>query len=189
MLFPTRNPYFQISIFLAVVFSASAGGFYLSGAFTADEAQPVVCHLPAEVAPPAPETFALEVAPDSREIFKIVDKMPLFPGIDCGEIKKYSKRKECADKAMLNYIYNHVKYPKKARESNVEGMAVVSFVIEKNGVITNIKILRDPGAGLGEAAAKTVRIMKADNTRFEPGLLKGKPVRVQYNLPVRFKLE
>ena len=68
-------------------------------------------------------------------------------------------------------------------------MAVVSFVVEKNGVITNIKVVRDPGMGTGEAAAKVIRYMKADNIRFEPALQRGKPVRVQFNLPVKFKLE
>lgn len=90
---------------------------------------------------------------------------------------------------MFDYIYSHVRYPKKARDANQEGMAVVSFVVEPNGVLTNINVVRDPGMGLGEAAARVVRYIKVDNLRWEPGLLKGKPVRVHYNLPVKFKLE
>lgn len=125
----------------------------------------------------------------NRDVYKVVDQMPLFPGRDCGEIKKYSKRKTCADKAMLEYIYSRVKYPANAREGGVMGMAVVRFVVEKTGVVTGITIVRDPGGGLGEAAAKVVRQMKADNLRWEPGLLKGKPVRVQYHLPVKFEVE
>lgn len=115
--------------------------------------------------------------------------MPLFPGRNCGELTNYKKRKKCSDRAMLEYIYKNVRYPKRARDRNVSGMAVVSFVVEPHGVITNIEVVRDPGSGLGEAAAKTVRKMRKDNLRWEPGLHKGKPVAVQFMLPVKFKLE
>lgn len=199
MPFPSRSPYLRLGLILAVLLPALAGGYYVSTLFIGPR-----CYVGEEfpdahatvvvedisddlLIEEAPQTFSVEA--DSREIFKIVEKMPLFPGIDCGEIKKYHKRKACADRAMLSYIYHHVKYPKKARDANHEGMAVVRFVVEPNGVITNIEVVRDPGMGLGEAAAKAVRYMKTDNLRWEPGLQKGKPVRVQFNLPVKFKLE
>lgn len=195
MPFPTRSPYLRLGLILAVLLPALTGGFYVSTLFSghAGPGKPVVNAtisvdnnsntLPKEE---APETLPVEA--NGREIFKIVEQMPLFPGTDCGEIRKYHKRKACADRAMLDYIYGHVIYPKKAKDAGIEGMAVVSFVVEPNGVITNINIARDPGHGLGEAAAKAVRYMKTDNLRWEAGLQKGKPVRVQFNLPVRFKL-
>jgi TonB family protein len=129
------------------------------------------------------------VSPDGRKVHKVVDQMPIFPGQNCGDLTDYKKRKKCSDRAMLEYIYKNVRYPKRARDRNVSGMAVVSFVVEPHGVISDIKIVRDPGSGLGEAAAKTVRKMRKDNLRWEPGLHKGKPVAVQFNLPVKFKLE
>lgn len=125
----------------------------------------------------------------SREIFKVVDQMPLFPGKDCGDVWQYAKRKQCADRAMLDYVYQHIRYPKKARDLGIEGMAVIRFVVEPHGAITNVSIVRDPGAGTGEAAAKVIRDMQNTSMRWEPGLHKGKPVRVSFHLPVKFKLK
>ena len=187
MSFPSRSPFFRLGIFLAIAFPTLAGGYFAASLLEAEPApRTYACKKP--VVEPAAVPVS-DVNADSREIFKIVDRMPIFPGVDCGDIRKYKERKQCSDKAMLGYIYSHVKYPDNAREEGVEGMAVVSFVVEKNGVISNINVVRDPGAGLGEAAAKVVRRMRADNIRWEAGLHKGKPVRVQFNLPVKFKLE
>ena len=130
----------------------------------------------------------MEESYKDREIFKVVEQMPLFPGPDCGEIDPYTERKECSDRAMLAYVYDRIEYPKPALESSKEGTAVVSFVVEPHGVMSAVELVRDPGHGLGEAALAVVRQMKADNTRWEPGLQKGQPVRVQFNLPIRFTL-
>lgn len=124
-----------------------------------------------------------------RKVYKVADQMPLFPGRKCGELMKYKKRKACADQAMLQYIYHNIRYPKKARDRGVEGLAVVSFIVEAHGAITEIEVVRDPGSGLGKAVNKVVSKMKKDNIRFEPGIRKGKPVAVQFMLPVKFKLE
>lgn len=136
------------------------------------------------------EASAITAAvPDGNEIYKVVKQMPLFPGKDCGDIAKYKVRKQCAEQAMLDYIYDNVRYPKKAKDKDVQGMAVVRFVVEPYGAIADIKVVRDPGAGLGKAAAKVVKKMKEDGLRWEPALRKGRPVRFEYNLPVKFKLE
>lgn len=123
-----------------------------------------------------------------RDVFKIVEQMPLFPGKGCGDIEPYKDRRKCAINGMLEYLYGNIKYPKEAKDLGVEGMAVVSFIIEPHGAITNIEIVRDPGAGLGQTAAGVVKKMRSDNLRWEPGLQKGKPVPVQYMLPVKFEL-
>ena len=124
-----------------------------------------------------------------RDVYKVVEQMPLFPGAACGDLEQYADRKPCADQAMLEYIYHHIRYPKEAHRKGTQGTAVVSFIVEPHGVMSNVKVVRDPGDGLGQAALKVARRMKAENTRWEPGLHKGKPVAVQFNLPVRFRLE
>lgn len=189
----SKNPFFRLSIALGIILPAIFGGYFLSTAnnlqhfgCTFSEIPIVTTYRMGDQLPTQP--FA-DHSPESREVFKVVEQMPIFPGADCGEIRKYPKRKACSDRAMLEYIYGHIRYPKKARDKGVQGMAVVSFVVEKNGVLTNIKVIRDPGYGTGDAVAKVVRYMKADNIRFEPGLQKGKPARVQFMLPVKFKLE
>lgn len=135
------------------------------------------------------EHCSFGATPDARKIHKVVEKMPLYVSGDCRDVEDYAARKSCADRAMLNFIYKHIRYPEKAKNKNVQGMVVVSFVVEPNGTMTGIKVVRDPGAGLGEAAASVVRKMQEDKAAWEPGVYEGVPVRVQFNLPVKFKLE
>lgn len=189
----SRNPFFRLSLVLGVLLPAAFGGYFLANAGSNQQLGCTFAEVPVvstyQTGGQQPAQVATSYSTESREIFKVVEQMPIFPGVNCGEIRKFHERKACGDQAMLNYIYTHIRYPKKARDRGVQGIAVVSFVIEQNGVITNIKVVRDPGFGTGEASAKVVRYMKADNIRFEPGLQKGKPVRTQFLLPVKFKLK
>ena len=187
-MFPSRSPYLRLSLLLGLFLPAFIGGLFL--AFSSSPDASIIAPQPLVMSEsPMPESPAPSLSSSGREVFKVVDQMPVFPGRNCGDMSKYKKRKNCSDRAMLEYIYKNVRYPKRARDRNISGMAVISFVVEPHGMITNIKVVRDPGGGLGEAAAKTVRKMRKDNLRWEPGLHKGKPVAVQFNLPVKFKLE
>ena len=131
----------------------------------------------------------MEESYKDREVFKVVEQMPLFPGPDCGAIDTYAERKECSERALIDYIYRSIEYPASASEKGKEGTAVVSFIVEPHGVMSDVKLVRDPGHGMGEAALTVIEQMKRDNTRWEPGLQKGQPVRVLFNMPIRFKQE
>ncbi|MEO1261498.1 MAG: M56 family metallopeptidase [Bacteroidota bacterium] len=120
--------------------------------------------------------------PPGEEIFKVVEEMPLFKG--CEGIEDLATRKKCADETMLQYIYANIKYPKEARKKGIEGMSVVKFIIEKDGSISNAEIIRAIGAGCDEEVIRVVNTMP----NWTPGKQRGKAVRVQFNLPVRFKL-
>ena len=117
------------------------------------------------------------------EIFKVVEEMPAFKG--CESIEDKLEQKKCADEKMLQFIYTNIKYPKDARINGIEGMVVVKFVVEKDGSITNAEVVRDIGAGCGQEALRVVNKMP----KWEAGRQRGRPVRVQFNLPVKFKLE
>ncbi|RMG86514.1 MAG: energy transducer TonB [Bacteroidetes bacterium] len=130
--------------------------------------------------PPPPQ-------PKVEEIFKIVEDMPRFPGCEDLGLSK-DERKKCADKKLYEFIYQHLKYPPLARENNVEGLVVVQFVVEKDGTVTGAKVVRDIGAGCGDAALQVVLKMNEMPERWTPGKQRGRPVRVMFNLPVRFKL-
>lgn len=126
--------------------------------------------------------------PDSSETFKVVEMMPRFPG--CEGMDGTAKEKaQCAQIKMLEYIYKNLKYPQLARENGVEGTVVLNFVIAKDGYIDDIKIVRDIGAGCGDAAASAVDSMNDMNERWIPGTQRGRKVRVLYTLPIKFKLE
>lgn len=121
---------------------------------------------------------------DNYELIEINEEMPRFPGCEDIEGNDLDK-KACADEKMLAFIHDNICYPDSARKNGIEGTAVVSFVIEKDGSITNAKIIRDPGAGCGEEALRIVNLLP----NFEPGKFDGKPVRVQFNLPIKFRVE
>ena len=133
--------------------------------------------------PLAPPTTSASTV---KETFKVVEEMPRFPG--CEHLPA-AERKACADKSMLEYIYQNVVYPKEAEKNKTEGTAVVQFVIEKDGSLSDIKVVRDPGDGIGEAAADVIHKMIKDDIRWMPGKQRGTPVRVMFNLPVKFRLE
>ena len=134
-----------------------------------------------DLTPPVP------LPPAEEEIYKVVEEMPRFPG--CVNDIPDRKKEECSKELMLEYIYNNLIYPIQAKEENIEGMAVVQFIIWKDGSIRGIKIVRNPGGGTGEEAARIVESMKTMNDKWRPGHQRGRAVCVQYTLPIKFKLE
>ncbi|MBK8489563.1 MAG: TonB family protein [Saprospirales bacterium] len=143
---------------------------------TVVEAPKVEAAPPPPPPPPPPQ-------PKVEEIFKVVEDMPRFPG--CEDESNKDDRKKCAEQKMLEYIYKNIKYPAIARENGVEGTVVITFVVEKDGAITDARIARDIGAQCGQEALRVVD----DMPKWVPGKQRGRAVRVQFNLPVKFKLE
>lgn len=147
------------------------------------EAPKAIENKPAPPPPPPPPPKEEDV----QEIFKVVEEMPRFPG--CENEPTVEARKTCADKKMLEFIYKNIKYPAIARENGVEGTAVITFVVEKDGTVSDARVVRDIGAQCGQEALRVVNLMNSQNIKWTPGKQRGRPVRVQFNLPVRFKLE
>jgi protein TonB len=88
----------------------------------------------------------------------------------------------------MTFIYDNISYPEQAREIGIEGVAVVSFVVYKDGSIKDYKLLKDPGAGLGREAIRVVKLMNQKKKIWTPGKQRGRAVNVRMNMPVRFKL-
>lgn len=109
------------------------------------------------------------------------DQMPYFPG--CERYKEGSdERRQCSNHGIISFISNYLEYPESAKKEQIEGTVYVSFVVEKNGTVTQPKLLRDIGNGCGEAALEVLRKMPT----WEPGIDGGDKVAVQLNLPVKF---
>lgn len=107
---------------------------------------------------------------DTTAIISIVEKMPEFPG---GEEK-------------LNlYIRKSIKYPDSAKVNEIKGNVYIGFVVEKDGSISNIELLRGIGYGCDEIALNAIKEMP----NWIPGEQRGKKVRVKYTLPVSFQLK
>ena len=117
----------------------------------------------------------------------VVEDMPLFPG--CENEPDKAAKKKCSDSKVQQFVYKNLKYPAIARENGVEGMVVVQFVVEKDGSITNVELLRDIGAGCGEEAVRAVQSMQEENVLWTPGRQRGRPVKVQFRMPIRFRLQ
>ena len=115
--------------------------------------------------------------------FKIVEDMPLFGKCNSDFLSK-AEKKTCSDSELLTFLYKNIRYPTIARENGVEGLVVVQFIVERDGSITAAKLLRDIGAGCGQEALRVVN----DMPKWIPGKQRGREVRVQYNLPVKFAL-
>jgi len=148
---------------------------------TVIEEEPVVEEAPPPPPPPPPPE------PEVEEIFRVVEQMPRFPG--CEDEGSKEEKDACAQKKLLEYIYKNVKYPAIARENGIQGRVVLQFVVEKDGSITDINVVRDIGAGCGEEAQRVVESMNNMPQKWTPGKQRGKSVRVQFTLPVSFKLQ
>ncbi|MCD8740946.1 TonB family protein [Mucilaginibacter roseus] len=106
---------------------------------------------------------------DPNEIFTAVETQPAFPG---------------GLAAFGNYLSKNIRYPAVARENNVQGRVFVQFVVERDGSLTDITVLRGIGSGCDEEA---VRVLKK-SPKWSPGIQNGRPVRVQYTVPIAFNL-
>lgn len=112
-------------------------------------------------------------------------KMPLFPGCGAYTEESYEEVKRCADRALLEFIYSHVRYPARARENGVEGMGIISFVIEEDGKVNDLEVVRGLNQDISLEMVRIVALMPD----WTPGVIDGEKKRVQFNLPVKFKLE
>ena len=127
------------------------------------------------------------VSDNSEKIFPVVEEMPRFPG--CEGLATIEEKKQCADKRMLSFIYQNISYPLEARENGNEGSVVISFVVEPDSTISDPKILREVEGGCSEEALRVINLMNEKGLKWSPGKQKGKAVRTQLNIPIRFKLE
>ena len=114
-------------------------------------------------------------------VFRTPEEMPRFSNCDGGKSEKGGM--QCDTKEMLDFIFEHIVYPQEAITSGIEGMVVVRFIVEKNGFLTSLEIVREIGGGCGEAALRVVEKMKP----WVPGMQDGQRVRTAFYLPIKFK--
>ena len=117
------------------------------------------------------EDFNVKVSHyDNDTIFSVCDEMPEFPG---------------GSEKFMEYLSGNITYPEDAKEKGISGRVFIQFVIEKDGSVSNVKVMKGIGGGCDEEAVRVVKAMP----KWKPGIQKGKPVRVSYNLPLNFKLD
>lgn len=122
-----------------------------------------------DVMPQAKPVEVEEIVSD--EPFIKVEKMPSFNG---GDLMTFR-----------NWVMGQIRYPQIAQENNITGRVMVTFVIERNGTLTNIQVLQTPDSSLSDEA---VRVLKT-SPKWTPGMQGNKTVRVRYNLPIEFRIQ
>ena len=139
------------------------------GAFTVegnDEVGGAVLKAKEDIAAPEPPKHVVE----ETKIFTVVEQMPMYPG---------------GDAALMGYLRDNIHYPTVAAENGVQGRVVVGFVVERDGSITDVNVLRSVDPSLDREAMRVVKSMP----RWTPGKQNGSAVRVKYQVPVTFRLQ
>ena len=121
----------------------------------------------AVAAPPPPPAPKPEVA---NKVFDVVEEMPSFPG---------------GQGALMSFLSSNIKYPVVAQENGVQGRVIVGFVVEKDGSISDVKVMRSVDPSLDREAQRVVKAMP----KWKPGKQNGSAVRVKYTVPVVFRLQ
>jgi TonB family protein len=123
-----------------------------------------------------------------ERIFTVVEQMPRFPG--CEDMSGTEvEKKNCADKKLLEFIYANLQYPAAAKESKIEGIVVVRFIIDKDGSIIDSHVIRQLGGGCSEEALRIVNLMNEMPERWTAGRQGNEAVKVYFKLPIRFRLK
>lgn len=108
---------------------------------------------------------------EEEEIFVIVEHMPSFQG---GDLNKFRE-----------FVNKNLKYPEIAAENGIQGRVILSFVVESNGTLSNVKVLRGVDPAIDKEAIRVVE----SSPKWSPGQQRGKPVRVSFNMPIIFVLQ
>ena len=116
------------------------------------------------------EDEIVEIEEDDEEFFMVVENMPEFPGGDLG---------------LMKFIQKNVRYPAIAKEYNITGKVYVSFIVDKQGSVTNVKIVRGVDKNLDAEALRVVSLLP----KYKPGKQRGKAVVVPYSLPIIFQVQ
>ena len=120
----------------------------------------------------AKEVIAQPEPPKEEEtkVFDVVEQMPSFPG---------------GPSALMQYLSSNIKYPVVAEENGVQGRVVCTFVVERDGSITDVRVIRSVDPSLDKEAVRVVKSMP----KWIPGKQNGSAVRVKYTVPVTFRLQ
>ena len=128
-----------------------------------DDANGEVLKIKEAVAQPEPK-------PEPDKVFDVVEQMPSFPG---------------GNSALMQYLSKNIKYPVVAEENGIQGRVICTFVVERDGRVTDVRVVKSVDPSLDKEAVRVVSSMPA----WIPGKQNGSAVRVKYTLPVTFRLQ
>lgn len=116
-------------------------------------------------------TYTTEEEEDDDAVYVVVETMPEFPG---------------GQQALFKYLSENVKYPVIAQKNGIQGRVICQFVVNKDGSIVEVEVVRSGGdPSLDKEAVRVIKSMP----KWKPGQQRGKPLRVKYTVPINFKLQ
>ena len=164
----STNPWARLRVLLML--PAVALSVILASACKQDATEETNLQDNAETVNPKDVVY-IEMEPEETldDVFMVVEEMPEFPG---------------GTMALLEYLRSNIKYPKECRDNNIQGRVLVSIIVGKDGKITNPEIVQGVDPALDAEAIKVVAAMP----EWKPGTQNGEKVRVQYTIPINFRL-
>lgn len=118
----------------------------------------------------APVAAPTVVEEEDNVVFQVVETMPTFPG---------------GDQALFKFLSDNIRYPVIAQENGIQGRVICQFVVNRDGSIVDVEVVRSVDASLDREAIRVIKTMP----KWTPGKQRGKAVRVKYTLPVNFRLQ
>jgi len=115
----------------------------------------------------------------------IVETLPAWQSCASDQSHTPEEVRTCTEQAIANFVVSNLTYPKKARRKGIEGRVIVKFIVEKDGAVGEVKVVKGVHPMLDNEAQRVVESMPD----FRPGMQRGKPVRVSYHLPFNFSLK
>lgn len=129
-----------------------------------------ICHIAMAQTPAMLPVDSIPVVGHEKPgFFTLIEKMPVYPG---------------GEDALLAYISSQMRYPQQARKRKIEGVVYISYVVEVDGSVGDVKVVKGVHELLDAEGVRVISTLSG----YEPGFQKGKPVRVQFTIPLRFKL-
>jgi protein TonB len=125
--------------------------------------------------------------PDGKSavLISAVEELPIYPGCEAAVAASREDGFNCFNRMIMALVGRNVVYPQKARQLNIQGKVYVSFIIEKDGYVSNVKVERSVDPELDAEAVRVIKMMP----RMEPAKMNGKPVRIRYAIPINFRLK
>jgi len=130
------------------------------------------------------EVDDLSIEEDDLDVdvpFAVIEDVPIFPG--CENVSK-DKRRDCFQEKINKHIKRNFRYPEVAMELGIQGRVFVTFIIDKDGSITNI-LMRGPDKNLEKEARRIISVLP----KMTPGKQRGRAVRVPFSIPINFRLQ
>jgi periplasmic protein TonB len=125
-----------------------------------------------------------EPGTDTMEVkTTVIEKKPVYPG--CEHLETEEERNDCFANKIMQHIAQNFSYPEDARQEEKQGRVVVNFVVEKDGSVSDVKVVRSVYPSIDEEAVRVIRMLPV----MQPAVQRGRPVRMSFNIPINAKVD